>query len=140
MSSTNVVSYSRREWNDDDRVNDYISYHYDQSEVYVPVYKILKEMYDEEKANLYIYDVEEEYIYMYGTYYYEKYYEMLSDYYEIYSMSSVVDSDSENEEDDYITDEDKSNVSMKKDDDTIIDKVDEEETSMSTETNKFIYI
>lgn len=89
-------------WNDDDRKNDYISYYDRKEEEYVPIYKILKEMYDEDKANLYIYDTEEEYQYKYGQFCFDKYCEYYSEYYtEYYSMyvdnhdniSSNVDSD-----------------------------------------------
>jgi hypothetical protein len=79
---------TRYNWNDDDRKNDYISYYHRKDEEYVPVYKILKEMYDEDKANLYIYDTEEEYQYKYGQYYFNRY----CDYYdECYSPSNLDD-------------------------------------------------
>lgn len=93
---TTVRSYVPREWNDDDRVNDYISYHYEDSEQHVPVFKILKEMYDEDKAALYCYDLEEEYKYKYGELLYEDVYylqELYGDYYETYSVSSGAASD-----------------------------------------------
>lgn len=133
-------------WNDDDRVNDYISYHYDQKEDYIPVYKLLKEMYDEDKKNLYIYDAEEEYRYIYGECYYEKYqtnyYEMLSDYYEIYSVSSVVDSE---EDDAGMSDVDwdicpkiPEDVNEVVEDDVKNKRTDEEIVSLNS--NKFIYI
>lgn len=89
---------TRYQWNDDDRKNDYISYHDINEEEYVPVYKILKQMYDEDKANLYIYDTEEEYQYKYGQYYFNKYYDYYSDYYSKYNetfTTSNVDSDVE---------------------------------------------
>lgn len=62
-----------RYWQDDDRKSDYITYYHDKEEEYVPVYKILKEMYDEDKANLYIYDSEEEYRYKYSECYFRNY-------------------------------------------------------------------
>lgn len=101
-------SYVPRNWNDDDRYNDYISYHCNSEPEYVPVYKLLKEMYDEDKANLYQYDLEEEYLYKYGELLYEEVYangfyeELYSDYYDIYSETSGAVSDveaSDNEED-----------------------------------------
>lgn len=73
------------QWNDDDRKNDYISYYNRKEEEYVPVYKILKEMYDEDKANLYIYDTEEEYQYKYGQFCFTKYCEYYSEYYSEYN-------------------------------------------------------
>lgn len=86
-------SYVPREWNDDDRYNDYISYLYEDTLQYVPVYKLLKEMYDEEKAKLYQYDLDEEYLYKYGELLYDEvytngYYEEL--YYEMYSETGDV--------------------------------------------------
>lgn len=101
MATTQTLAYVPREWNDDDRVNDYISYHYDDTVPHVPVYKILKEMYDEDKAKLYHYDLEEEYIQRYGEVLFEDIYEygyyqdMYSDYYDIYSVTSGVASDIE---------------------------------------------
>lgn len=92
-------SYVPREWNDDDRVNDYISYHYNDTPPHVPVYTILKEMYDEDKARLYHYDLEEEYAFRYGEALYEEVYEngyyqeLYSDYYDIYSVTSGLASD-----------------------------------------------
>lgn len=91
---------TRYYWNDDDRKNDYISYHDTKEEEYVPVYKILKEMYDEDKAKLYIYDTEEEYQYLYGQYYFDKYCEYYSIYYDLNSTAYVdsdVDSDVDND-------------------------------------------
>lgn len=96
-----MKSYVPRKWNDDDRYNDYISYHYNDESEYVPVFKVLKEMYDEDKANLYQYDLEEEYLYKYGELLYEEVYangfyeELYSDYYDIYSETSGVVSDEE---------------------------------------------
>lgn len=90
-------------WNDDERKMDYISYYDDyKTEEYIPVYKILKEMYDEDKANLYIYSSEEEYSYKYGTLFYEefyqRYYELYGDCYDFYPISSI-ESDVEEEND-----------------------------------------
>lgn len=96
-----VKSYVPRNWNDDDRYNDYISYHYNNEPEYVPVYKVLKEMYDEDKAKLYQYDLEEEYLYKYGELLYEEVYvngfyeELYCDNYDIYSETSGVVSDEE---------------------------------------------
>ena len=87
---------TRYYWNDDDRKNDYISYYDRKEDEYVPVYKILKEMYDEDKANLYIYDTEEEYHYKYGQYYFDKYCDYYNEYYSPYydfAISSKVDID-----------------------------------------------
>lgn len=80
---------TRYQWNDDDRKNDYISYHDINEEEYVPVYKILKQMYDEDKANLYIYDTEEEYQYKYGQYYFNTYCDYYSRYNETFTTSNV---------------------------------------------------
>lgn len=96
-------SYVSREWNDDDRGRDYISYNYTDSGLYVPVFTILKEMYDEDKAKLYEYDLDEEYNYLYGEYLYDEVYsnEFYSDdyYNDVYSP---IQSDTEgmNETDD----------------------------------------
>lgn len=52
-----TVPYMSRQWNDDDRnTKDYISYYTEECFEYVHVWKILKEMYDEDKCNLYIHD------------------------------------------------------------------------------------
>lgn len=49
-------------WEDDERnTRVHISYHSDDEEPYIPVYKILKQMYDEEKEALYVYDSYDEY-------------------------------------------------------------------------------
>ncbi len=106
---TTVRSYVPREWNDDDRVNDYISYHYEDSEQHVPVFKILKQMYDEEKDALYCYDLEEEYKYTYGELLYEDVFylqQLYGDYYDTYSVSSGAASDADDvssDVDEYLT-------------------------------------
>jgi hypothetical protein len=99
-----IKSYVPREWNDDDRYNDYISYHYVDTPQHIPVYKILKEMYDEDKARLYQYDLEEEYLHKYGELLYDEVYtngfyeELYSDDYDIYSETSGIVSDSDVED------------------------------------------
>lgn len=84
---------TRYQWNDDDRKNDYISYYDNKEEEYVPVYKILKEMYDEDKAKLYNYKLDEEYQYKYGQDYFNKYCDYYNEYYsqinDSYTPSSV---------------------------------------------------
>lgn len=94
-----MASYTYRHWNDDERKNDYIPYYDNKEPEHVPVYKYLKEMYDEDKANLYIYDSEEEYRYMYGEYYFDRYSEYLYEYYgAYYELSSFPDVFEDDEE------------------------------------------
>jgi hypothetical protein len=132
-----------RYWNDDDRKNDYITYYDNKEEEHVPVYKILKEMYDEDKANLYIYDSEEEYIYKYGECYFENYIKYSYDYNEFYPMSPSQSSQS----DDLIVSDNNGESDVDYDNDTIVDvsvhiekdvKEQDDEQSIVT-SNKFIY-
>lgn len=58
MTST----YTSRPWNDDDRdIHDHIPYCHSNTEEFIPVHKILKQMYDEDKERLYYIDAYKEY-------------------------------------------------------------------------------
>lgn len=137
---------TRYQWNDDDRKNDYISYYDRKEEEYVPVYKILKEMYDEDKANLYIYDTEEEYQHRYGPFYFNRYCEYFNEYYSKFNetyQSSHVDSDEDDISEDVqienIVEENK-NDTEKKERFDMNDDVEEEQVECIDETkSKFIY-
>ena len=93
-----TTSYRRHEWNDDERKNDYIPYHSDDYFEYIPVYKILKEMYDEDKAALYCYNAEDEFNYKYCECLYDDMY-LYSDYYDTYSETSNSTVETDVEED-----------------------------------------
>ncbi len=122
---------SRYFWNDDDRKNDYINYH-EKEEEYVPVFKILKEMYDEDKANLYIYDAEEEYQYKYGQYYFNRY----CAYYDEYSSVSNLDSDTYNiSENDVVVPQD----DVLENETENVDTEEQQEDCIDKITCKFIY-
>lgn len=61
MTTTTTLDYTPRPWNDDDRnIHDHISYSSGSYQEHIPVYKILKEMYDEDKARIYWIDSEKE--------------------------------------------------------------------------------
>lgn len=142
-------SYVPREWNDDERGRDYISYNYTDTGLYVPVFKILKEMYDEDKAKLYEYDLEEEYNYLYGEYLYDELYSnnYCSDYYnDVYCQANSdterVDDSDDQEDDDGDDDDDVETL-----DATSIDVVEDVDTPKKQvesikepEQGKFIYL
>lgn len=143
-----IQSYVPREWNDDDRYNDYISYHYDDTPQHVPVYKILKEMYDEDKARLYQYDLEEEYLYKYGELLYDEVYtngfyeELYSDYYDIYSETSGIMSDTDVIEDTDVEDYRQESTEKTKEDTTVVVGGEDDVVGEDKEPyqSKFIYL
>jgi hypothetical protein len=143
-----IQSYVPREWNDDDRYNDYISYHYDDTPQHVPVYKILKEMYDEDKARLYQYDLEEEYLYKYGELLYDEVYtngfyeELYSDYYDIYSETSGIMSDTDVIEDTDVEDYRQESTEKTKEDTTVVVVGEDDVVGEDKEPyqSKFIYL
>ena len=89
-----TITYVSRRWDDDERnVKDYISYSsaVSHSSDYVPVYKILKEMYDEDKQMLYQYENADDLSASFDDYYdpfYDMWYLDESDYYDDMSVVS----------------------------------------------------
>jgi hypothetical protein len=131
-----------RYWNDDDRKNDYITYYDNKEEEHIPVYKILKEMYDEDKENLYIYDLDEEYRYKYSECYYDNYNSYSYDFNDLYPMSLSSHLDDNVESDvEVVEDDDNTSAGVETIASCIEKDVKEhdEETYQNIACNKFIY-
>ena len=134
-----MTLYTPRPWNDDDRdTRDYISYYSVNYEEYVPVYKIMKEYLDEEKAKIYNIDTSKNIANAF-----ENMWEELWENSSVCSSNFSGDYSRSDNLNDYIDEEDALSSPMMSDtenDDVVEDKPNENADETIEKTSKFIYM